>query len=510
MASCAEDALELLANEQPDLVLMDFGLPGMSGLEAVKQIRARWPLIQCAIMTDWSRADEHMADLDVLRADGVKLLIKPLLPEDLVDVLQPVDATGRPIEPAAPSVATTTLLADQAPAWSAQSTQEPYELLDRLRQSTGAVKVALFQLDPAQRQVSVIVECGSERLRDAALVNLIHSPVRDAAEDEVMVRVEDVQLVGTYIQNLTPLLNFQACLGVPVPGHVPAKHAVFVFYAQAGAIHPTHEAYTRATAVALGGLLEQREFHQHSIDLQRLALLGNLTRALVHEINHQLSPISFVIGDLEEQCGRLDQHPYESVMELKSDLHVAREGLRSLSGAVRNLIGTARMFHQMTVKSTEQIVKLDTAAGEVAQLLRDQADRNRVILEIIPIEQVMFTRTHATQIQQILLNVTLNAIQQIALARPKRGGRVRIRFGQKTQGTATVFQVYVEDDGPGIHRRLWERIFDLGFTTRQAEGSGLGLYISRSLVEAIGGRIYVTESAILWGTTFVIELPSRL
>ncbi len=230
----------------------------------------------------------------------------------------------------------------------------------------------------------------------------------------------------------------------------------------------------------------------------------------MHEINHQLSPISFVIGDLEDQCNRLDHHNYDSVMEVKADLHTSRDSLHNLSSAVRNLISTARMFHQMTVKSAEQIVKLDTAADEVVRLLRDQADRSRVILEVIPLEQVLFTRVHAAQIQQILLNVILNAIQQVALARSKQGGQVRVRFGQKTQGTATLLQVYVDDDGPGIHRRLWEKIFDLGFTTRQNEGSGLGLYISRSLVEAIGGRIYVAESCLLWGTTFVIELPSRL
>jgi signal transduction histidine kinase len=56
---------------------------------------------------------------------------------------------------------------------------------------------------------------------------------------------------------------------------------------------------------------------------------------------------------------------------------------------------------------------------------------------------------------------------------------------------------------------LWERIFQPGFTTREEEGSGLGLYISRSLVETMGGRIYVANSHILWGSTFVIELPFR-
>lgn len=68
-------------------------------------------------------------------------------------------------------------------------------------------------------------------------------------------------------------------------------------------------------------------------------------------------------------------------------------------------------------------------------------------------------------------------------------------------------QVRFKDTGPGIHYKLWEKIFDLGFTTRDG-GSGLGLYIARSLVESMGGRIIVENSFIPIGTTFLIELPT--
>jgi hypothetical protein len=57
--------------------------------------------------------------------------------------------------------------------------------------------------------------------------------------------------------------------------------------------------------------------------------------------------------------------------------------------------------------------------------------------------------------------------------------------------------------------RQWDQVFEVGFTTRE-EGGGMGLYISRSLMEAIGGRLYVEESYILGGTVFAIELPRQL
>ena len=83
-------------------------------------------------------------------------------------------------------------------------------------------------------------------------------------------------------------------------------------------------------------------------------------------------------------------------------------------------------------------------------------------------------------------------------------------MGHERRGQDIVLQISVEDDGPGIHHRLWERIFEMGFTTRRGEGSGLGLYVTRGLVETLGGRVYVAESHILWGTTFVVELPFKI
>jgi signal transduction histidine kinase len=66
--------------------------------------------------------------------------------------------------------------------------------------------------------------------------------------------------------------------------------------------------------------------------------------------------------------------------------------------------------------------------------------------------------------------------------------------------------VFFIDNGPGIHAQHLEHIFDLGFSTR-AEGTGLGLFTTRGLVEALGGKVTVSASVMFVGTTFVIDLP---
>jgi signal transduction histidine kinase len=106
-------------------------------------------------------------------------------------------------------------------------------------------------------------------------------------------------------------------------------------------------------------------------------------------------------------------------------------------------------------------------------------------------------------LRQVFLNLLLNAIQQMAAIR--RHGSIDVEIAYETG--QEMIQVRIRDDGPGIHSTLWERIFDFGFTTRKG-GAGLGLTISREIVSKLRGTLSVEESHMLWGTTFLLELPT--
>jgi two-component system NtrC family sensor kinase len=107
-------------------------------------------------------------------------------------------------------------------------------------------------------------------------------------------------------------------------------------------------------------------------------------------------------------------------------------------------------------------------------------------------------------LKQVCLNIMLNAIQQIAYKRAG-GGTLTVRTEYRPED-AMPLKIYFVDDGPGIHAQHQERVFELGFTTKK-DGVGLGLFISRGLVESLGGRVSVKESIMLVGTTFLVELP---
>lgn len=504
-----EQALPGPADYRPDMVLMDLRLPGQDGIDGLARARELWPAVKRVLMTDWASADERMADLEALQEAGGALLLKPLLPEDLLSVLLTEVATVP--EPSSPPTARQLAVATAVPdALGTAPSTAVREVVRRLRRLTLASKAILFAIDPAQRKVAIVAESGRVRLRPEAVADLLYSPVRDVAEDRCFVRVEQVEQHEARIRYLRPLLPFQSCLGVPVDGDLAQHHALFLFFARPQGFGRPQEEFAQASALALAALLEQQLFRERAAEMQRLALLGHLSRALVHEINHQLSPIGFALEMLEDQCARLERQARDAPQDVPLAADELRGHLQHVTRGMHKLIETARLFGQLTVHASEELLRLDVVIEEVVSLLRDMADRALVELEIEPAPNLCFTRAQGALVQQVLLNMVLNAIQQIAIVRPAAGGRVRIQLGQQRREEGPGLRIAVVDDGPGIHRRLWDRIFELGFTTRQAEGSGLGLYVSRSLVEVLGGRIYVAESRRLWGSTVVLELPFNL
>ncbi|MCU0492336.1 MAG: response regulator, partial [Chloroflexaceae bacterium] len=293
-AESAEAAFLLLEEMTPDLVLTDFGLPQQNGLTVLRHVRKRWPSLRCALMTDWTRISEHGDEIAHWHRQGVHLLLKPLQPADVEALL-----VAQPEAPEAlPEL--TEPLEQQRPALphllhtNGFRPQFLHDLLAQACSATGAAKAVLFALEPTRRAVRILAEVGVAPLNDEAISGLLHSPVRDVAEDQPLLRIDDSQQAEARLRYLTPLLSFRSCLGLRLPTHLKERHALFLFSPQPHAFNASHELHTSATALAAGAWLERAAFQQQALEVQRLALLGQMSRGLVHEINHQLSPINFI------------------------------------------------------------------------------------------------------------------------------------------------------------------------------------------------------------------------
>lgn len=503
-ASSAEQALELLRKEKVDLVLSDIGLPGISGVELVEQLKLAGSAQYYALMTDWSRASNYTEKIAQLHNDGVLFLLKPLRPADLVDLLTHPFSVGS-TSPEAGSVDRTTLIIPS----TSNTTRLPWEknlhrLLRQIQKGSPAHDVILFELKPGQRIVSIIEHIGKSEIAEDALLDLLHSPVRDVAEDRISCHIDDTANTETRIRYLRPLLPFRSCQGIHIPARLSNQYALFLFSQRPHAFSSHPAEMISASIIPLAIVLEHAEFQKYATGTQRLALLGQLSRALVHEMNHHLSSINFTAHDIHHQLLEyLDNH--EGFQP--ADVNELREIFGDLMLGIERLTNLSKTFSQITVQSQEQMIDPRSVLQDVLYLLRDTSDRAHIYLILDDTEDIPHIQINPLQLQQMVLNITLNAIQQIADLRPASGGRIHI----KPEYLAKLEQlsIRVEDDGPGIHHQLWDHIYDLGFTTRKVGGSGLGLYITRSLAESLGGTIEVAESHMFWGTSFILKLPVR-
>jgi signal transduction histidine kinase/predicted RNA-binding protein with RPS1 domain len=499
----AENAIDFLEKTHPDIALVDVGLPGMSGTDLASQILERWHDVKVVITTDWARADDIMDVLEGLQVSGAKLLLKPLLPEDLVAYLLQEQKQERTQVQTKGTVDGKLSLSD-IPKLDAN--KSILALLHKCRKHLNCEQVILFSLDPIHRKAVIVERSGDSIINKNALPYLIYSPVRDVAEDRDAILINEINEQEhnrfRYLLELCP--TTVSCIGVPVPTQMPFDYALFALDKHIRQITNEQQIYAEGMALAIGASLDHNNLREKSVLMQRTALIGHLTRAMMHEINNLVGPLLYEAGNLKESLAQIDGNSG------KPNYDNVNGEIKKIQQDIRKIVNTTKIFGRIVAKGKDEVLRVDEIVNETLSLLRDISDRSHVVMQFTPPEKLMVIRSQAVVLEQIFLNVALNAIQQIAELRPDIGGWVQIsmEFKHNTSG-APICKILIEDNGPGIHTSHWEKIFDAGFTTRP-DGSGIGLYISRNLMEDIGGRIYVSKSHIMSGTLFVLEFPIHL
>jgi two-component system sensor kinase FixL len=224
----------------------------------------------------------------------------------------------------------------------------------------------------------------------------------------------------------------------------------------------------------------------------RTTTMGEMASELAHELNQPLG----AIANYAEGCLVVLDSPQPALDELRTALE------RVLATTLRagQIIKRIRRFvtrHELGHEPFEP----NRVVEEVAELLRDDARRRRITLELELAPQLPKLRGDPVQIQQVLVNLAGNAFDALAASELVER-TVVIQTGRVSTG---VVEFRVSDNGEGIPQERLEQIFDAYFSTR-AGGMGMGLAISRSIVEAHQGRIAV-ESMPGVGTTFRFTLP---
>ena len=172
-----------------------------------------------------------------------------------------------------------------------------------------------------------------------------------------------------------------------------------------------------------------------------------------------------------------------------------------------NILNSLETFRRlMSEEKVENKEDINTIVSFAIQILTPEAKEPKVQLEADLDENIPQTITSRTKLQCLFINLLLNAIQWVGSHREK-GGRIIIQTRYKSDDDYPI-KVRFIDNGPGIHRIDWDRIFNPLITTREG-GTGIGLFFCRALARVIGAQIFVEKSLIFIGTVFRVDLPLR-
>ncbi len=237
-------------------------------------------------------------------------------------------------------------------------------------------------------------------------------------------------------------------------------------------------------------LLRQKQDELYSA--QRFTAAGELAAIVAHELNQPLGAINnYVGGALLRYSQQLSQNPdlaevLERVLKLSQRAITVIQGIRSL---VRKQ------------KGDPELVSIEDVTDEVLAMLQSELINKQIKFSIDyppALPPIWFQRIH---LQQLLLNLILNAIQ--AMDTPSCKQR-KLMVGAKPVGNHKL-EITIGDTGPGIAPEITARLFE-PFVSTKAEGIGLGLSICRTITEAYGGRISIRPMDGP-GTMFVLNLP---
>jgi PAS domain S-box-containing protein len=233
-----------------------------------------------------------------------------------------------------------------------------------------------------------------------------------------------------------------------------------------------------------------RRLEEQLLHTNRLSMLGELTASLAHEINQ---PIAAAIASAGACLRWLDreqpdlQRAREAIMRIKDDGNRAADIIAGLKALYRKDGSTQRV-----------LLDVNEVVREMLVLLHREADPHAVAMRTELAKDLPVVRADRVQLQQVLMNLMVNGIEAMG----ESGGELIIR----TKAVESGLLVSVSDTGVGIPADKLEQIFS-AFVTTKAAGTGMGLAISRTIVESHDGKLWA-EANSGPGATFNFILPA--
>ncbi|BDQ01626.1 MAG: hypothetical protein KatS3mg036_0782 [Ignavibacterium sp.] len=236
-------------------------------------------------------------------------------------------------------------------------------------------------------------------------------------------------------------------------------------------------------------LTEKRTLERQLIHTQKMESIGTLAAGIAHEVGNPLASISALV----QVAQRSSKDPF-----VNEKLSLVKSQITRISKIIRDLVDFSRPSNYEL-----ELTDVNKVITEAVEITRVGTKAKDITFETKLSDSIPMLPLIADQIQQVFLNILLNAVDAISEKKEKHNEKISVTSEADSDWLTITFV----DTGPGIKEENLNKIFEPFFTTKkEGKGTGLGLWVSYGIVKSFQGDIKV-KSKLNEGTTFIIKLP---
>jgi PAS domain S-box-containing protein len=236
-----------------------------------------------------------------------------------------------------------------------------------------------------------------------------------------------------------------------------------------------------------------RKLEDELAHMNRVSMMGELAASLAHEIKQ---PITAAMTNARTSFRWLQRDP----PEIEEARQTASQVVTDVNRAAE-IINHLRCLYKKDAPTERELVDVNQIAREMLVLMRTEAHRYSISMRTELAADLPKITADRVQLQQVFMNLMLNGIEAMKVT----GGELTIRSERTTDG---YLLISIKDTGVGLPTEKVDQIFSAFFTTK-SQGTGMGLSISRTIVESHGGRLWAAANSGQ-GATFHFTLPTEL
>jgi two-component system NtrC family sensor kinase len=460
-AADGSEGLRALETEPVQVVISDYRMPGMSGVEFLRVVKERWPRVQRVLLT--GQADTAAIEEAVNQSEIFRFIWKPWDDAHLILTIQ--------------------------------SAVDQYWLVEENARLTDLIAQRNQELERLNRDLDAKLEQRSRALIRAAdewraCFDAISDPLAIVKEDGEVMRANATfaRLAGvpvTRLPGLFPLRESYGGLPAPSLGNGRGETVAELNHGDRTWLVRSFP-FPEVGAVAVWkDVTEERDVTRRLLQAEKMSAVGQLAGGVAHEINN---PLGGILA-FAQLMSREERSPSD-LENLKLIIDAATRAKRIVESLLR--------FSRRPKQDERGEVDLARVAEDALFLLNSQIRDGKV--ELVRKLEPAPCVGNANLLGQILVNLLVNALHAI-----KNKGKLTVETGMEG-GRA---RARVSDDGPGVPADIQSRIFEPFFTTKpEGQGTGLGLSICYRIAEEHGGTIR-HESVPDGGASFVLEIPAH-